>query len=439
MASRELLKSSNVHTSTIHPFGNSSSAIQSGMHGLSFVLEAVRHASDDARRNQADAGLSVLRLVDGALKSNRVDDLREAKAKEAVEQVVNFAIRRTLRGVIVALRAPANRRSLWRRRVGTAFLEYAAELRTLGDYALAEEVYHLLARRLTDEPRIHMQALVGRAWALHRARLHDAAEEVYRELKEVARRNKVLDMELDADLGLAGLASRRGDIEAMRVGILRVLDIAMKSGERRIEGRAYAYLAWIAGNTDAPHDVIRYSSAAIATGLSSIDETRCWINMANAFRATDRIDTASEIARILVATGNSTEERVEGMLLLYEVAIDRRDRDGVASCRAFLAGTPRTPGQDAEFTQHRARERFVMHEDRDGAIDELARALSFAETHDLIEMRKRASDTLSLLREGATPPIFAPPTSNATKDTESDIADIVELIHDRYSASVAVA
>lgn len=439
MSSRDSLKLSNPQTRGWGSFANARTSIPSGMLCASFLSAALHPRTPDPLRIEANAGLAFIRLADDALRRDRVSDVRDAAAKEAVSLVENMRQRRALRAGVLAVRTASNRRQTWRSNVATAMLHYADALRADGRYDLAEDVYDVVMAHFAEEWPVLMAGLVGKGWSRRRDNDLEGAETVYLELLRIAERTRSTSMILDAKLGLASITGGRGYLGAMREVVEDVRESANKCGDSRIEGRAYAYLAWAAGGMERHGEAIQHCNAALACDLSDIDRTRTWINMANAFRSIGRQDTASEIARLLVATPGEVEHRLAGASLLYDISIDRRDMEAIAFCRACLTGAKRSPEMTAELIEHRAREQAVMHHDFPGAIEELERAVAFTREHELMTIVSRLAKALAALRAGNMPETFNSPVQRPPTDAEPEITSIAQSIHDRYSASVAVA
>lgn len=283
----------------------------------------------------------------------------------------------------------------WRIELARRMLDFADFLRTIVKWDMAGDVYGMLAQTLDLPDAIRMAAVAGRAWALRELGRLDEAEMAYYHLREIANMAGDLDMKLQADLGLARILGHRGDIAAMEAGARQVVAVANAYRCPNVEGMAHIDLSYSAGLRGDHKAAICHCDAAIRCQLTELQDERCRLNMAFAYRQIEWFEDARGMASLLAAQSPHESHRNEAAILLYEIAITARDVSALGYYRAFLARAfdRLTPAQREEFQQYRNRETALPYTpSKDGTLYQSRPADA---DPDLVDIAERTLASLS--------------------------------------------
>jgi hypothetical protein len=367
--------------------------------------ERMAQLSQKTQWDEVAAGAMVYRLANDALRFGLVDDSAAQTARDQIEHVGRAIVRERLIMVVKAVTPEAQARPDWPDSLITCLMAYGHQLHDDGHFSPAVDVFTLVYERPGSDVDIRLKAMHRCGFALRQLARFQDAKRVYEALR--TRSVDVGDerMTLEADLGLARCVVGRGDLQTGDRLAREAVKRAKALNQTAVAANGLIDLAWIAGASCRPHDVIAYSRRAYADLESDDQRERVLLNAATAFRELREPASARTIASFVARRGKSNYARINARTLLYNLAIDARNAQEAAFYRRYLADFSMHPIGTAEYFHAVACEMATFgrfKEARDAAQDMLA----VCEDHRLNQHWFRAEQAIHDIDRGAVPALY---------------------------------
>jgi hypothetical protein len=284
-------------------------------------------------------------------------------------------------------------------------MAYGHQLHDDGHFSPAVDVFTLIYDRAVKDVDIRLKAMHRCGYALRQlARFQDATR-VYEMLHNQAVENGDERMTLEAELGLARCVVGRGDLHTGERLTRETVQRAKALSQTTVAAHGLIDLAWIAGASCRPHDVVSYSISAYADLETDDQRERALINTATALRELRRPDSARNVASFVVRRGKSNYLRINALTLLYNLAIDARNAHEAAFYRRHLANLSMHPIATVEYYHAIACE-MATFERFDEARLAAQKMLAVCEEHRLNEHSFRAEQAIRDIDRGAVPAMY---------------------------------
>jgi tetratricopeptide (TPR) repeat protein len=198
-------------------------------------------------------------------------------------------------------------------------LEYEAK------WSLAADVYATIAAEthLPEDADLVVGALLHRAFCLGTAGDWDRAAVDYEQASRIATDVDDMGGALRGRLGVAKVATARGNMPKAEEILNEAIDHARQLGLDDVHSRALNDRAWVAG-LRGQHDIaIRFSYDALSLSKSQRERDRILTNIATGFRYVGRHDVARDAYLVLAATAQEQFIRWNAELCLLELAAEQ--------------------------------------------------------------------------------------------------------------------
>lgn len=214
-------------------------------------------------------------------------------------------------------------------------MQHARALQSAGQWAEAIPLYEL-ARRIGDTAT-GLEAALMVGFSRRMLREFDTAESCYRDLLAFAIDCGSVSYQLHAALGQAKVLIDRKRFREAGDALDAVIARARAESDDVVLGRALLDRGWVAGEVGQYPDVIRYSYAALTTTRPD-ERSECSIllNVGEAYRQIGDMDRARRFALYVAYQASDYEQRLAGLFLLLNVAIDARRETEYTRARRLL-------------------------------------------------------------------------------------------------------
>src|SRR5262245_39410864 len=374
------------------------------MRWLGFA-ERMAELSQGTQWDEIAAGAMVYRLANDALRFGFADDRATQFARDQVERVDRVIVRERLTMLMSFLTAEAQARSDWPDSLITRLMAYGHQLHDDGHFSPAVDVFTLIYDRAVKDVDIRLKAMLRCGFALRQLSRLEDAKRVYETLRNQSVENGDERMVLEADLGLARCVVGRGDLQTGDRLTREIIQRAKALNQTAVAANGLIDLAWIAGASCRPHDVVSYSLSAYADLETDEHRERVLVNTATALRELRRPDSARTVASFVVRRGRSNDMRISALTLLYNLAIDARNVHEASFYRRHLANLSMHAIATVEYYHAIACEMATF-----GRFDEARLAaekmLVVCEEHRLNEHSFRAEQAIHDIDRGAVPAMY---------------------------------
>jgi hypothetical protein len=374
------------------------------MRWLGFA-ERMAELSQGPQWDEMAAGAMVYRLANDALRFGFADDRATQFAQAQVERVDRVVVRERLTILMSFLTPEAQARDDWPDSLIARLMAYGHQLHDDGHFSPAVDVFTLIYDRAVKDVDIRLKAMLRCGFALRQLARFQDAKRVYEMLRAQAVESGDDRMMLEADLGLARCVVGRGDLQTGDRLTREVVQRATALNQTAVAANGMIDLAWIAGASCRPHDVVSYSLSAYADLETDEHRERVLMNTATALRELRRPNSAQTVASFVVRRGRSNEVRISALTLLYNLAIDARNIHEAAFYRRHLANLSMHPIATAEYYHAIACEMATF-----GRFEEASLAaqkmLAVCEEHRLNEHSFRAEQAIRDIDRGAVPAMY---------------------------------
>jgi len=374
------------------------------MRWLGFA-ERMAELSQGTQWDEIAAGAMVYRLANDALRFGFADDRAAQFARDQVERVDRVIVRERLTLLMSFLTPEAQARADWPDSLITRLMAYGHQLHDDGHFSPAVDVFTLIYDRAGKDVDIRLKAMLRCGFALRQLARFQDAKRVYEMLRAQSVEKGDERMTLEADLGLARCVLGRGDLQSGERLTREAVERARVLNQTAVVANGLIDLAWIAGVSCRPHDVVSYSISAYADLETDEQRERVLMNTATALRELRRPDSARTVASFVVRRGRFNDVRINALTLLYNLAIDARNAQEAAFYRRHLANLSMHPIATVEYYHAIACEMATF-----GRFDEARLAaqkmLAACEEHRLNEHSFRAEQALREIDRGAVPAMY---------------------------------
>lgn len=216
---------------------------------------------------------------------------------------------------------------------------------------------------------------------------------------------------LSANLGIGEAAYYLGDLARAAQLMDSVISTArrpLRTNDARMKelyGKALNSRSGVAGELGEHVDVVKYAAPALRYLTEPLRRDRAFLNIAIAEREIGRDRESARYATDVVRRTVDAHTRAEAMVLLYNLAVDRRDASGRTSYRAMLERTAMPSSVEAEF--HLARSRDAAFDaDWTTAMQSARAMIRLAEAHKLGKLAERGFRAMADLKRHIVPAVY---------------------------------
>jgi tetratricopeptide (TPR) repeat protein len=393
---------------------------------LAFFEELGKMDEGDAGWRAVSAGLVTMRLVDrwiAAGSTARLDSWSVSAVREAIAQVTDMTpTRRILTSVVDVMVACT---AIDMHALSPRLMAYGQALEYDAKWSLAADVYGTIAAEthLPEDADLVVGALLHRAFCLGTAGSWDAAAVDYEHASRIATDVDDMAGALRGRLGIAKVATARGNMPKAEAILDEAIDHARDFGLDDVRSRALNDRAWVAG-LRGQHDVaIRFSYDALSLSKSQRERDRILTNIATGFRFVGRLGVARDAYLVLAATAQEQFIRWNAELCLLEVAAEQGSELQFDRYRRVLEAADLSPQLRVSYHLNVGRGYGLLNQPENG-VRHLEQAVELAAAHGFNQLVFEAEAALSEARRNEARREKSVPTEFAS----SNFDDIVLAI-----------